>query len=536
MCSNTRSTTTGAKPTTAAAATAPAQAAAPSVPQGGRLTAAWNLEVNGLAPAQLLLSPELIIGRLMYEGLIEYDERTKKYAPGLAESWEISPDGKTWTFKLRQGVTFHDGAPFDARAAKTSLDWVNDPKSKASPLVKAYTEGYQGAEAVDDRTLRVSFSQPNGNFIVGLVAPQLGMLSPQAIQKYGEDVGKYPTGSGPYKFKELVPNDHVTLVRNPARTWGGGYSHAGPGYLDEITFRLIKEDATRSAALERGEADISYLSFADYPRFASDKSFQTIRFLRAGTPRAVHFNTERGPLADIEVRRAIGYAINRDGIAKAPFLGGAAEPAKTPLSPVVYGYDESLEKLALPFDPAKARATLDAAGWKLGASGVREKDGKPLNLTFRAVNLTFLGQVAQLVQAQLKDVGIGVDLQLAADWGTLLALTPSGDYDMVIGGSFQPGLAILNTNYDPRQLGKSSVIWSRFPSDQLASLLQKGAETVDPEKQAGYYQQAQQLIMENVIMVPLYIEPNTMAAKPQLDGLRPSMTGEPMFLDVYMKK
>ncbi|MGA7670192.1 MAG: ABC transporter substrate-binding protein, partial [Nitrolancea sp.] len=182
------------------------------------------------------------------------------YYPGLATKWDISSDAMTFTFTLRTDVKFHDGTPFNADAVKKTFEHILDPNSKSLSALGSLNPGdsYVSTEVVDDSTVKVTFNVANGGFLNAVTGVNLAPVSPAALDKYGADFGSNPVGTGPFKFKEWVKQDHVTIVKNPDYNWAPDpFMRSGQAYLDEIVFQIIPEASTRGVTLENGEVDMT---------------------------------------------------------------------------------------------------------------------------------------------------------------------------------------------------------------------------------------------------------------------------------------
>ena len=176
--------------------------------------------------------------------------------PSLATKWEISTDGLEYTFSLKSGVKFHDGTAFNAASVKYNFDRMVNPDTKSEQAI--YNLGpYDHTEVVDDATAKVGLKSVFAPLLIGLAEYTMGMVSTDAAEKAGKDFGQSPVGTGPFKFKEWIQNDHVTIVKNPDYNWAPAiFSHNGPPYLDALVYQLIKEEATRTAALQSGQVDL----------------------------------------------------------------------------------------------------------------------------------------------------------------------------------------------------------------------------------------------------------------------------------------
>src|SRR5262249_11336257 len=177
-----------------------------------------------------------------------------KFLPWLAESWQVTPDAKVYTFKLRRDVKFHDGTSFNAAAVKFNLDRIIDPATKSTSAISALGP-YDHTDVVDEFTARVYFKDSYAPFLYAASTPFLGIISPTAAKKWGADFNKHPVGSGPFKFESMVPADNITMVRNPEYRWApkGFFTNSGPAYLDRVVVKTIPEASTRLATLENGE-------------------------------------------------------------------------------------------------------------------------------------------------------------------------------------------------------------------------------------------------------------------------------------------
>jgi len=185
-----------------------------------------------------------------------------RFVPGLAESWEVSPDAKTYTFRLRKGVKFHDGTPFTAEAVKFTMDRVVAPETKAGQSHDQLGP-YDHTEVVDDHTAKIGMKQGYAPLLTNLNG-YLGIVSPTAVKKMGlAEFARHPVGTGPFVFKEWVPKDHITLVRNPDYTWGSSFfKRRGPAALEQIVFKIIPEESVRTGTLKTGETQ--YIDAVSY--------------------------------------------------------------------------------------------------------------------------------------------------------------------------------------------------------------------------------------------------------------------------------
>ena len=367
---------------------------------------------------QILSGPRANLGSgfNVYDTLVQigpqYDVK-----PMLAERWELRAPN-TWRFFLRQGVTFHDGQPLNAQAVKTGL-FDRVAKTPGGGTIKA---GPDSAVVVDDLTIDFTPTATNLR-----VPEQIGHPS-NFVAAPNSDPGTKPIGTGPFRFVEYQPKDHLTLERNPTY-WGPKPA------LDRLTFRFIGDDNARRLALESGQVDVIVNVPTADVKSLKDKGFD-VATSAVGAYDALYLNIHgKAPydlLSDQNLRQAIADSIDRRAIV-ATMLDGQATPDPTMVPPSVLGqYAAQVKGYA--FDPAKARSILDAAGWKPGADGIREKDGRPLKvqLVSGLPSAAALHPIPEFVQSELKDVGIALEIVERPDVASYQSLLTAGQGDIFI--------------------------------------------------------------------------------------------------------
>jgi peptide/nickel transport system substrate-binding protein len=429
-----------------------------------------------------------------------WESEPGKFQPGLAESWEVSPDATTYTFKLKQNVKFTDGTPFNAEAVKFAFDRVMDPATKAGQSHDQLGP-YDHTEVVDDHTAKVVLKQGYAPLLSNLNG-YLGICSPTAIQKAGlAEFARHPVGSGPFMFKEWVPKDHITLVKNPDYNWGSSFfKHTGPAYLDQVIFKIIPEASVRTGTLKSGE--IQYADDVDpleWESLKSDPKFVAIEQGQPGSGWTLLLNTtSTGALSDPAVRQAIEYAIDREGVNQSVFQG-LNKVASSPLMKVSFGYDPTTEQL-YPFDPEKAKQLLDAAGWVAGSDGIREKNGQKLTIDFPNIARPNDNAMAESIQASLRDVGIDLKAN-PLERAAYRELVNQNKYDASFMWFSYGDPDVLRTifysgNADAFNRAKYNV-------PEVDKLLSDAAATTDTAKRAELYAQIQQRVLKDAVVVPL---------------------------------
>ena len=372
--------------------------AAQQAVRGGTLTFATGADPDSLDPQNTQSNPGEQVNRMMHENLVRFSAKMQ-LEPALAESWIASKDGLAWTFKLRKGVKFHDGTPFDAKAVKYFFDRVlGDEKPFKASL---YTPVVQGAEVIDDSTVRVILKQPFGAFLFIMAHSAGAIVSPAAHQKWGKDLALHPVGTGPFKFVEWVKGDHVTMERHDGY-WGGAPN------LDRVVVKTVREDQARVLMLESGDADlIVNIPTEEIPRLRKDARF-TIESSPTARALFIAINVKKKPFDDVRVRQALNYAVNRDAIVKELFQNNAQVVASH-VSPLQNGY---AQLAGYPYDPKKSKELLAQAG----QPALKVKLWSPKGRFVKDYEL------AQAVQQDLAAVGVEATLS-TMEWGAYLAAT-----------------------------------------------------------------------------------------------------------------
>jgi peptide/nickel transport system substrate-binding protein len=457
--------------------------------RGGTLTFATGADPDSLDPQNTQSNPGEQVNRMMHENLVRFSTKMQ-LEPALAESWSSSKDGLTWTFKLRKGVKFHDGTPFDAKAVKYFFDRVlgEEKPFKAS----LYTPVVQGAEIVDGSTVRVVLKQPFGAFLFIMAHSAGAIVSPTAHQKWGKDLALHPVGTGPFKFVEWVKGDHVTMERNDAY-WGGAPN------LDRVVVKTVREDQSRVLMLESGDADlIVNIPTEEIPRLKKDPRF-TIESSPTARALFIVINVKKKPFDDVRVRQALNYAVNRDAIVKELFQNNAQVVASH-VSPLQNGYAQ-LSGYA--YDPKKAKELLAQAGHPT----LKVKLWSPKGRFVKDYEL------AQAVQQDLAAVGVEATLS-TMEWGAYLAATkaPSEQTDrelFLLGWSPSTGEARWGTFplLHSSQLAPKGDNRGFFASKALDEAIDKATLATTDSARLGALREAQQIAIKEAPYIFL-ISPN----------------------------
>ncbi|MBI4280317.1 MAG: ABC transporter substrate-binding protein, partial [Armatimonadetes bacterium] len=454
--------------------------------------------------------------------------RDGKLVPWLAESWTVSPDGKTYTFKLRKDVKFHDGTPFNAAAVKFNFDRIMDPNFKAGGSRGALA-GYEASKVVDEHTVQVTFKAANSPFLTYAAGGTLSFVSPKAVREMGDEVHKKAIGSGPFMVKDYVAKSHTTIVRNPAYNRKAPWSdRAGPAYLDAITWKFIPEAGTRVTTVESGETQGIYLVPSQaLPRLEGSANFRVERMPWPGVPLIWVINVTRPPLDEVKVRQAINFAIDREAFV-ATIFKGTARKAQAPLNSVMLD-DPSLRQY-YPYNLNKARELLNEAGWRPGPDGIRLKGGQRLEVL---LNLIEYGggshpftQAAHLMQAALREAGIDMKIKAQA--------RPPFYEDNYKCTTHGPIMFLRSTDLDGLYfLFHSSLVggnfnWSCYKNPRMDQMLEQGRREPDPAKRRALYLQIMKVLMDEAVSVPLVEELAVWAYRANVQGTKYNFSTYPV--------
>jgi len=483
---------------------------------GNRIVYGLTLNPSGLDP-HIHISNELGIPFYsVYDTLVYRHPQTMDFVPGLAERWEMAPDGLSWTFTLRRDVTFHDGTPFNAQAVAANLDRITDP-DLASGKALALLGPYTGYTVVDDYTITLHLSEPYAPLLDGLSQVYLGIASPTALREYSKNTYQWhQVGTGPYRLEEVVPGDRIILRRNPDYAWGPVfYAEATDQSVDTVEFRFYTDPATRSLALESGAVQmIGELLPTDVELLLGNTQLRVFRVPIPGQPQQFFFNVKRAPTDELAVRQALLYVTNRTEIVDAVFQG-QSPVAHGPLTAVTPFYDPAVEAL-YPFDPAFAQSLLQGAGYgDSDGDGIWDRDGEPLRLTMVFASWNQTPEVAQLIQSEWRDIGIEVELIRVPDFPTLRSYALEGDFNLIAFYDSGVEASLLNQFY----MTGGANNWSGFSDPELDGWLHEAVRQVDADARAALYSSVQQRIMEQAVVLPIREYVNLNGTTARLDGV-----------------
>ena len=463
------------------------------------LVIAKSREALALDPQDISDTPSEEINHAIYEGLVTFDEKLN-VVPMLAKEWSHSEDGLEWTFKLKEGIAFHSGTPFDAEAVKVNFDRILNGKYKRTSL---YAPVIKEISVVDDHTVKFTLKESFGPFLNVLAHTAGLILDPSYVQdpKKNESIKHRPSGTGPFMLDEWEQGDYIALKANK-KYW------QGKPKIDRLVFRTVPEDSARAMMIETGEVDIAeQIPPTDVERLLKNKKVD-MKVLPSIVVQFVGVNCQNEVLKDPAVRRALAYSIDRQAICD-KILMGYAEPVNSMVAPLVNGYSEVS---GFTYDPEKAKATLEEAGWAdSDGDGIRDKDGKKLTVEFWTHGRDTLSlKVPQAVQSFASAVGFDCKMKVM-DWGAFLAATrkpveESTSQLMWLGWSPSTGDAdwvyrpLVHSDYwQPK--GPNRPFYSNEIVDENIMV---GFHSVDQDERREAYRKAQEILNQELPWIPLY--------------------------------
>lgn len=508
--------------TTANSATAPSG--------GGELTIAFDgtsVSTFAFDPHNSGFAPHNRVIRSIYDNLTRLLP-DQSVGPWLAESWTISDDRKTYRFKLRRGVQFHDGSVFDATALRANFERL---ANVSNALTSRSSLGpYRSSRVLAADELEVTLDETFAPFLRNLSMTKLAIVSPTAVAKHGAVFAQNPVGTGPFRFASLKTGTEIRLERNPEYRWG---SRGEPARIDKLTFRNVPEESTRVAVLQSGQVHASDLiPPQNLASIKSDPRFVALEKELLNTNYALALNVARAPWDDEEIRLAVRLSLDIDAIVRVIYLGSFAR-AWSSLSPSMFGSNEKELTESWRPDPARAAQILTRKGWISGADGVRVKDGKRLTIKFidSQGNREKRLDVVQLVRRQLATNGIAlvIDSQPTGVTSTKMA---SGDFDMIGGASFHADPDILRQSYVPAV--RSALSGNKTNDEVLIAWLNDASREADGPKRAELYRLAQRRIIEKTYSIPIYVLLYNFALSKRVQGVSIDAHGFPEFQDAWL--
>lgn len=455
------------------------------------------------------------IDELIFDSLVHRDEHFN-IIPWVAEKWE-TPDPQTYVFHLRQGIQFHDGRPLTARDVKWTLDSVRD-----GSLITVKTSTYQlvsRIESPDDATVVIHLSAPDGTLLYNLSNGAFGIVPYGS----GKQFNRNPIGSGPFKFVSLDPDSQVLLERND-NYWG---PHA---QIERARLIIVPDATTRALELRKGSADISPSGSLSADMIGTLRNGRNLEIeQKPGTVLSyMAFNLRDPILKDVRVRQALAYAIDR-GTMLHYLFGDEGRLADSVLPPQHWAYSGDVAHY--PYDPAKANALLDSAGYSRG------KDGTRFHLTMKTSTEETTRLLAAVLQEQLRKIGIALDIR-SFEFATFYSDVQKGSFQLYslrwIGGNEDPDIfyyAFHSSSFPPKHANRSY-----YSNPEMDRLIDAGRNTLDQEKRKQIYAQVQQILARDLPYINLWYFDNVVVHSTRVKNLQVGAAGNYDFLATVQLK
>jgi len=493
----------------------------PNAKPGGEIIITYKDDVSTLDPAIGYDWQNWSMIKSLFDGLMDYEPGTTKLRPELAESYEISPDGQTFTFKLRSGVKFHNGRELTAEDVKYTLDRVTNPKTQSpgagffasiqgfDDVAGGKAETLSGVTVVDPTTIKIELSRPDATFLHVMALNFSHVVPKEEVEKHGADFGKNPVGSGAYKLAEWTLGQRLVFEKY------ADYWNKGLPYLDKITFEVGQEPIVALLRLQKGEVDVpgDGIPPAKFQEVMNDPA-QKERVVVGGQLHTgyITMNTTMAPFDNVKVRQAVNMAINKDRIVQ--LINNRALPANQPLPPSMPAYSKDYKGYA--YDAEKAKALLAEAG---------HPDGFETELF--AMNTDPNPRIAQAIQQDLAAIGIKANIQSLAQANVIAAGGDKAGAPMIWSG----GMGWIADFPDPSNfygpiLGCGGAVpggwnWAWYCNEALDKQASEADSITDPAKAEERYKMwsgIYEKIMEDAPWAPVFNEQRYTMRSPRMAG------------------
>ena len=478
----------------------------------GVLKIARHQDSTTLDPIFTIQNADIWVMNNMNGLLVRVNREATDVEPDLAESWEISDDGLTYTFHLRDGLKFSDGSPLKASDAKFSLERLRDAEGS---VMAGMFSVMKSVEAPDDRTVVITLNQPSAPFLAATAMFAAAILPEAAVTAAGEDFGNAPVGAGAFMLDEWKRGEYLRLKRNP-NYWEGDRVQ-----LDGVEWVYIPNDNTRILKLQAGEVDaVVFVPFNRVGELETDANF-TVLLDPSSREDHILVNHAHEPLGDLSVRQALYHAIDRQAIVDAVTFGyGKVANSFVPAGAMFYNPDNP----DYAFDPEKAKALLAEAG----------VEDLSLDLLLTAGD-SIHDQIGVIVKDQLGKVGIDVNL-IKQEEGQQWETTVAGDYDISVN-------YWTNDIIDPDQKATFSVYgddenrsyYTNYKNPRVTELVEQGRLELDRAKRQAIYAEIQKIAKEDAHWIDLYYSPFRNASRSNVTGFFQNPMGRFMLEDVSMQ-
>jgi peptide/nickel transport system substrate-binding protein len=473
-------------------APAEAEAADSEAASATELTILLPVDFTSFDPNTVSSGPNTTMAHNVLETLVERDRET----PLLAESWETLDD-TTWQFKLREGVSFTNGEPFNAEVVKFSIERILREDNANSSALSLFADAIASVEVVDDTTVNIITTRPFPSLMD--IIPDAYMLPPQAADT--PEFSANGIGTGPYVLESWTPGEAMVLVRNE-EYWGDA------PFFERVTFRPVPEAAVRSTELRTGRADIITQVPLEEVAALEEPGLVVVRIPSVQSMR-IHLNAGAPPFDDVRVRQAMNYGIDRATILET-LLEGAGELMNSPSGPSIFGYNPDVE--VYPYDPEQARALLAEAGYA---------DGVDVTIQFTDGRYVRDRAIGEAITAQLAEVGIRVDAQFSEFSQWLEVFNTVGNGFMVVSQEDNV-LTLMAPNF-----ASTSESFKRYgyANPQVDELIEQAGSTLDEAEREALYQELNQVLRDDAPWVYMWNPEDIYATADSIAGFEPNGVG-----------
>jgi peptide/nickel transport system substrate-binding protein len=460
---------------------------------GGILKVGLQSDPTALDPQKQNLTAIWHVIEHIYDGLTRVNPDLT-VSPGLAEGWEISEDGTSYMFVLREGVTFHDGTPLKASDVKFTFErWVAPETASTSAAELA---SVASIEATDDRTVVMTLHAPDASLLSTLAGGSAVIYSEAFVNANNNDVSQVAMGTGPFKFVEYVPNTRIVLERNE------NYWEQGLPYLDGIEMTIAADDTARTAAVVTGTVDfIEYAPLRDIPALEQDASLKLAGESNTNI-RFIGLNLSREPFDNPLVRQAIAAVVDREAML-GPTVFGYGTPTEVLFPPDFWA---ALQQDVRPPDVERAKALMAEAGLA---------DGFNTTITSWS-QYSFLSNAAVVLQEQLRQIGIEAELNLVENATMADQVYLQKNYDIAVTGdsAYVDPNTLIFQNFKSGETGN----FANYSNPQVDELIDQGIAVTDQEERARIYQEIQALLLEDLPWINLFVANQYEAMKTNVQG------------------
>ncbi len=504
--------------------------------KGGSMVVTYKDDISTLDPAIGYDWQNWSMIKSLFNGLMDYKAGTTELIPDLAESYELSPDGLTYTFKLRQDVKFHNGRAMTADDVKYSLERTINPETQSpgqgffaslkgfDEMAAGKVKSLSGVTVIDPHTIKIEMARPDATFLHVMAINFSFVVPKEEIAKYGTDFGKHPVGTGAYTMTDWTLGQRVVFERNP------DYYRSAEPKLDKIVFQVGQEPSVALLRLQRGEVDIlgDGIPPARFLQVLKDPNNKGM-IVEGGQLHTgyIAMNVKMKPFDNVKVRRAVNMAINKDRIVK--IINNRAVSANQPLPPAMPGYDKSYKGYA--HDPAAAKALLAEAGY-----------GDGIETELFAMNTDPNPRIAQAIQQDLAAIGIKAELKTLAQ-STVIAAGGEPDQAPMI---WSGGMAWIADFPDPSNfygpiLGCGGAVkggwnWAWYCNEELEALAAKAdamTDTAQASERLDLWRSIFIRIMDDAPWAPIFNEQRFTMHSPKIAGESDSIFVDPVHIPVH---